>query len=265
MLAITSLLVVVSLSLLITRIATILLVHTGLSRESARFQARSAFTGVGFTTEESERVVNHPVRRRVLMALMLLGNAGIITAMSSLMLTFVDQPDDAMPVWMRLLLLVAGISLLWAVSMSQWVDVRLSRLIEQALARYTRLDVQDYASLLHLTDEYRVTELLVEAEDWIAGKTMREAQLRDEGINVLAIVRADGTFEGTVGKDTHLCAGDTLILYGHIETLAELDERRNDWRGDLEHRQSVAEHEREIQSTPPTPRSEQEEEPTPQQ
>jgi hypothetical protein len=64
-------------SILITRVASIALTHTGLSRESSKFQARSAFTGVGFTTTESEKVVNHPVRRRILLLLMILGNAGI--------------------------------------------------------------------------------------------------------------------------------------------------------------------------------------------
>lgn len=83
-----SLLLVVSISILITRVATVALTHTGLSREAARFQARSAFTGVGFTTQESEKVVNHPVRRRVVLGLMLVGNAGIVTAVSSLILTF---------------------------------------------------------------------------------------------------------------------------------------------------------------------------------
>jgi hypothetical protein len=159
MLAIASLFVVISLSLLVTRIATLLLVHTGLSRESARFQARSAFTGCGFTTSESERVVNHPVRRRVLMTLMLLGNAGIVTAVSSLMLTFVDQRDDGLGAGTKFLIVAVGIAVLWILGSSQWLDARLSHLIERLLARYTRLDVQDYASLLHLTDEYRVTEL----------------------------------------------------------------------------------------------------------
>ena len=37
-------------------------VATGTSSELARFQARSAFTGVGFTTSEAESVVLHPVR-----------------------------------------------------------------------------------------------------------------------------------------------------------------------------------------------------------
>jgi hypothetical protein len=47
MLAIISLLVVLTVSILITRIATVALTRIGLSREAACFQARSAFTGVG--------------------------------------------------------------------------------------------------------------------------------------------------------------------------------------------------------------------------
>lgn len=77
MVAAISLLVVVMVSILITRIATIMLTHTGLSQETARFQARSAISGTGFSTAEAERVVRHPMRRRIVMVLMLLGNAGI--------------------------------------------------------------------------------------------------------------------------------------------------------------------------------------------
>lgn len=52
MVPIISLLIVVTLSILVTRVASKALMHTGLSRESARFQARSAFTGAGFTTSD---------------------------------------------------------------------------------------------------------------------------------------------------------------------------------------------------------------------
>ena len=45
----------------LTRIATVALQLTGLSKANARFQARSAFTGVGYTTSEAEDTVNHPV------------------------------------------------------------------------------------------------------------------------------------------------------------------------------------------------------------
>ena len=50
MVAVLSLLIVVTLSLLVMRIAAMALMLTGLSRETAHFQTRSAFTGTGFTT-----------------------------------------------------------------------------------------------------------------------------------------------------------------------------------------------------------------------
>ena len=75
-------------SLLVTRIGAVALTLTGLSKDSARFQARSAYTGVGFTTSESEQVVNHPVRRRILGFLMLTGNIGIAVVIASMMATF---------------------------------------------------------------------------------------------------------------------------------------------------------------------------------
>ncbi|HUW03445.1 MAG TPA: hypothetical protein VMW08_13900, partial [Acidimicrobiales bacterium] len=79
MLALILVFVTVIFSLLVTRVATVMLTLTGMSRESARFQARSAFSGTGFTTTESESVVNHPVRRRIILSLILLGNAGIVS------------------------------------------------------------------------------------------------------------------------------------------------------------------------------------------
>ncbi len=69
--AIVSLLFVIAISMFITRLAAMALILTGMSHESAIFQARSALAGVGFTTKEAESVVNHPVRRRIIMLLML--------------------------------------------------------------------------------------------------------------------------------------------------------------------------------------------------
>lgn len=180
MIAIISLILIVMISVLVTRVATIALTHTGLSKEAARFQARSAFAGAGFTTNESEKVVNHPVRRRIVMALMLLGNAGIVAVVTSLILTFVHQGNSSsLPV--KIIVLAVGLSALWSLSMSPWIDRQLSSATDWALKRYTRLDVKDYASLMHLIGEYRLAELRVERGDWITGKTLAEAKMREEG------------------------------------------------------------------------------------
>lgn len=237
--AIISLLVILVLSLLVTRVATVALTHTGLSRESARFQARSAFSGVGFTTSEAERVVQHPVRRRILMLLMLLGNAGIVTAVASLMLTFVNTggPGDWLP---RILLLIAGLALLWMLATSRWVDQHLSRVISRALRRWTNLDVRDYAHLFRLVGEYGVTEIQVKSGDWMAGKPLSQLNLPDEGILVLGIQRADGTYTGAPTGRTPVHPDDTLILYGRSSLLAELDTRRAGLAGELAHHEAVA-------------------------
>lgn len=229
-----SLLLILILSVIVTRVSTMALMHTGLSKETAKFQARSAFTGAGFTTNESERIVTHPVRRRIIMGLMMIGNAGIVTAIASLMLTFVGE-QSALSIGMKVFLLVAGIVALWGLTMSRWVDQRLSGLIEWALGRYTHLDVQDYAALMHVADDYRVAELKVQAGDWIADKTLRGSGLRDEGMVILGIEKPDGSYSGAPGPETRIAADDRLVIYGRGEDLQRLDKRKQDPRGDLEH------------------------------
>lgn len=240
MLPILTLLIILTLSILVTRIATIALTHTGLSHEAARFQARSAFTGAGFTTAESERVVNHPVRRRIILTLMLLGNAGIVTVVASLILTFVNSSESS-SLTAKFVFLVAGLVVLWTVASSRWVDRRLSRLIDRALKRYGHLDVKDYASLMHLAGDYRLVELEVEPGDWLANKRLADTKLRDEGIIVLGIQRPGGAYLGAPKGRREIEPRDHLILYGRVAALEELDRRRRDWRGDREHQQAVAE------------------------
>ncbi len=241
MTSIISLFVILTVSVLITRIATVSLIHTGLSREFARFQARSAFTGVGFTTTEAEDIVNHPVRRRIVMVLMLLGNAGIVSVIASVLLTFLKPEKAAMSVPVRILTITGGLAVLWLLVMSSWVDKWLSRLISKALNKWTDLEIRDYANLLHLSGEYQVTEMEVQPQDWLADKTLGELSLRQEGIMVIGIQRSNGGYVGVPDGTTKIEEGDLLILYGREWNLAELDERIGGAIGDDAHHHAVRE------------------------
>ena len=106
-------LTVLGLSLFITRLATIALTYTGLSWEAARFQARFAFTGTGFTTSEAERVVDHPVRRRIIMLLMIARSAGVVSIIISLILSFGGYQSDLGRLY-RLLWIIGGVAVLLA-------------------------------------------------------------------------------------------------------------------------------------------------------
>ncbi|HEX4718197.1 MAG TPA: TrkA C-terminal domain-containing protein [Thermoleophilaceae bacterium] len=235
MVALVSVLIIVLLSLLITRVATVALSLTGMSRDSARFQARSALTGVGFTTSEAEDVVNHPVRRRIVGGLMLVGSAGLVTAVSSLILSFGGAHNQQRI--MRGFILVAGLAVLFALSRSEWVDRRLSVLIGKFL-RWRGYHVRDFSRLLALQGDWAVSELVVEQDDWIDGRTLAELKLRDEHIDVLGIHRPDGEYTGVPHGSDRVNAGDVLLLYSTEQRLAELDERKRGAAGDEAHREA---------------------------
>ena len=223
--AIISLLAVITVSLLVTRVATVILVASGMSGESARFQARSAFTGAGFTTNESEAVVAHPLRRRVVMTLMLLGNAGIVAAASGLILGFRGgATGDGI---LRVLLLLTGVIALVFASRNARVDRRLTAWIGAALRRWTDLPEKDSSALLELPEDRVVAELAIREGDWLAGRPLAELDLRHEGARILGVQRVGGTYDDALDGRSTAAPGDVLILYARRTVVADLDRRPN--------------------------------------
>ena len=230
----------------VTRVATVALTFTGLSREFARFQARSAWLGVGFTTREAEQIMEHPVRRRIIMLLMLGGNAGFVAAIASLMQVFIGGGGTSLSFTARLLGIFSTLLLLLLISMSKWVDYWMSRAIGWALKKWTHLEVWDFPSLLQLSSGYTVTELSVEAGDWLAGKPLSQLRLTDEGVQVLGIRRLDGNYIGAPTGKTYIRRGDTLIAYGRVEQIAELHNRQAGESGDMAHEMRVQQQQLEV-------------------
>ena len=134
--------------------------------------------------------------------------------------------------------------MLWGIASSHWVDRQLSKVIERMLSRYTRLEVRDYASLLHLAGEYKVSEMHVDPDSWLANQTLLNLKLRDEGLLILGVERVSGEFIGTPNGETRLEEGDNVIIYGRDSTIAELSQRHPGTKGDVEHFREVSKAER---------------------
>jgi hypothetical protein len=221
MAAVISLVVVVTLGLLVTRVATVALTLTGMSLEHARFQARSAFTGTGFTTTEAEAVVGHPARRRIAMALMLVSGAGVVSVVGTLVLSFAGVDSTAGGLRRTAVIVVSLAVLLW-LARSSVVDRYLRRVIERLLRSTTDLDVRDYAALLHLRGRWRVAQLPVKADDWVASLPLGRLRLPDEGVTVLGVERAGREWVGAPSDDLQLQAGDVVVLYGREAMLEDI-------------------------------------------
>lgn len=234
--------IIITFSVLVTKVATIALMHTGLSRQSAKFQARSAFTGVGYATQESENIVNHPVRRKIIMSLMLLGNAGIVSVIAGLLLTLLNEKDPHnLSIATRLGLLLSGIILLIFLFNSKMVNHWLSRLIHFALQRYTKLNITDYSGLLHLSGEYEISEIFVKENDWLAKKSLTELALPKEGLFILGINRKNGNYLGIPSHDSVICPGDTLVIYGRSSAIKRINLRKKGSHGNFERKLSEKE------------------------
>ena len=227
--------------MIVNRIAAMALMFTGLSREAARFQARSAFSGCGFTTTEAESIVNHPVRRKIVMILMLLGNIGVATVVATVIISISSATNST---WQSQLvtlgIFTAGIVALFFLFSSKLVGRYMNKLIAWALKRFSDLDVRDYVSLLNLSDGYSVSEMVVDGKHWMAEQRLKDLRLSDEGILILGIRHQDDAkFVGVPKANDQILAGDTLIVYGKLDQIRALDNRRCGASGDKQHRQAV--------------------------
>ena len=234
--AVLSVIAVVLISMLINRFATVALSLTGMSREEARFQARAAMSGVGLTTRSPEDIVAHPVRRRIVLWLMIVGGAGIVTAVASLVLSFRGAGGGSRLT--RAGILVGALFALWLLLRTRPVDRLLSRGIAWLLGK-SGFAGRDYATMLNLSGEYAVAELQVQEGDWLAGQSLRAMRLRDEGVVVVGVQRG-GVYIGAPGPDTVIEPCDTLVLYGCRTRIAELDRRQRDASGDAAHARASA-------------------------
>ena len=241
MIAVFSLLVTLALSVFVTRIGTVALSLTGMSREVARFQARSAYSGCGFTTREAEQAIAHPVRRQIVMTLMLFGHMGVATVAGTVVVSMMMTSQQQN--WSQTItVLASGLLILMILAQSKWVEAQLNRVIQWALQKWTYIDTRDYVSLLQLTTDFAVTELSVGPNDWLASKTLLELKLPNEGVLVLGVRRREGEYIGAPRADTEIKAFDSLVMYGPVERIKELDERKSGRSGDVAHLAAQAEH-----------------------
>lgn len=249
MIGILTLIFVIALSMLITKIAAIALMQTGMERDRARFQARSAFTGTGFTTSESEMVMQHPVRRKIILSLLLLGNAGLVTAVSSLILGF-SGPGTTLGRIEAFLFLVLGLFLLFLVTRSKRLDRILDKTINRFLAKHTDIRPKKFEKLLTVMKNFEIVEMDVEDNQWMIGQSLTQLRLTDEGILVLGVINKDEHYNGVPRGGYTVNADDRLVVYGHSDHIVSLSKREDKLQGREEHRKMKAKFEKERAEKP---------------
>lgn len=214
MVALVWLVIIAVAALLVVRLGTTALTLTGLAAHTAEFQAYSAFFGVGFTTRESEQVVNHPIRRRIVQHLILAGHIGLTSVIVPLVVTFVNIKTmrEGMT---QLGLIIAALGLLWFVIRTSFVEKLIERSIRFALRRTGALThALDHEVLLRLNAGHTVSEIVLEPGHPFIGHKLGDARLAERGIVVLGVARNDGTYVAAPRNEMVCQPSDVLTVYG---------------------------------------------------
>jgi len=203
---------VVSISILVVRIGAVAFQQTGLSEVASRFQALSVFTGCGFTTSESETIVNYPVRRKIAAVLMIIGNLGLVGVLSTLVVSFVATDGSTGAIVNQLLWLAVGLVMLWLLMCNKRLDTFMCGMIGNILRKTTTLGKRDYHRVLQIADGHSISEhFLTEAH--IADIT-NGTLLTGGSFKLLAVERLSGAVEVTDAAPENLTVGDKLLLMG---------------------------------------------------
>ncbi len=221
------LIIVICVIYIIVIMGGIALQLTGLEKSRAKFQALSAFSGTGFTTREAETVVNHPRRRKIIMTLMILGNAGLV----SLIATFASslRKTEAIDIPMNLAIIAGSIFLLYKIASQRSLATRLRRRLSRLVRRILHMQDMLMEEVLDQGDGYGVARILMGVESRIIGKDLRHSELSNHEIMVLSIERDHGNIPFPHASTT-INPGDRLICYGKLTNLTEffLSEEKTD-------------------------------------
>ncbi|MEP6019215.1 MAG: hypothetical protein ABJ251_12145 [Paracoccaceae bacterium] len=194
-----SLLIILAVSLIVVRIGGTALRLTGMSLDAARFQSISALTGTGFTTQEAETTMHHPVRRKVLIGLMFTGHLGVVSLASAVILGLSSTQDGAV-VWTILYMLLAVI-VICAVAMSDAFDRLVCGVISVALKRVGWFDDGQHLVLMELPDGTQMAEHTAQNDCTVDPSGL--------GLTVLQLNNIPQPSE-----EVRLQAGDRILCFG---------------------------------------------------
>lgn len=211
MIAALLLMVIFAFTFTIVRVASVAMRLTGMSEGQARFQSISALSGTGFTTSESEMIVNYPIRRKITVILMIVGNLGLVSFFSTFMISFLRTDAELPSILLQIIWMVIGVGGLFWFLTNKGIDEILCRVISRYLEKFTSLGKRRYDRLLQLGDGVSVVEHhLAFGED----KNVHALLAEHPDLSILALRSSKGETLIDVPEGQQLNHGDALILYG---------------------------------------------------
>ena len=222
--AVSLILAVAALYLFVIEAFSVAFKLTGLASKKVRFQVASLFTGSGFTTNESELIVDDERRRKIAIVCMYTGHVfsvvfmGLLTnvLISIATITNSNSPVPETKLWYYIVFYVSlGLFLFVLFLKIPPINRRFQSLLEKiAINTSSKKKNTNIITVLDLYGKNAIAEVVLNnIPEFAQEKTLYEMALTKKYfINVLSIKRGKRILEVT--KDTMFNKRDVLVIYG---------------------------------------------------
>jgi hypothetical protein len=213
------LLITILISFIVVRIGGFALQLTGMEPEVARFQALSAFSGTGFTTREAERAVGNRMRRRIVTILIILGNAGTVTVIATLVASFTQVGGYAW-FFIRLAIIIAGIFGLYQLIIRSNVGQRILDWLQRPVVNRILRAAPATEEIFHVEKDWAINLVLIRGSSKSIGLSVADITA-ERDIEILGINRA-GTYLTRPDREEKIVEGDRLLVYANRKAVKRI-------------------------------------------
>lgn len=207
---------------IVVEIFTVLFRLTGLREDKARFQAISCMTNSGFTTKESELILNSVARRHLARLMMIFGYLFAVTGVSILVNLFIRSSSDQIN-WMTMVYSSIFLMIILVITRSKWIVRSFDKLVERLARNKEKGAFCNYVRILEMFHDKLIAEVFVtHIPSEIVGKTLLEMNFRHTyKLNVLLIKRGNTIIDHVIASDK-IIQGDRVLIYGSKRNIMEL-------------------------------------------
>ncbi|MGV8907080.1 MAG: TrkA C-terminal domain-containing protein [Acetobacterium sp.] len=208
--------------LTVLEIFTVLFRLTGLREDKARFQAISCMTNSGFTTKESELIINSVARRKLARMMMVFGYLFAVTGVSILVNLFIRSSGTQIN-WWTMLYSTVFLIIMIIFTRSKWIIRKFDRLVEILAKNKPKGPLCNNVRILEMFHDKLIAEVFVTCVPHeIIGKTLIDVNFRHNyKLNVLLIKRGNITMDHVIATD-QIMQGDRVFIYGSRDKILEL-------------------------------------------
>lgn len=206
--------------LFLVEILCILFKLTGLQDYKARFQVISILTGTGYTSKESELIMQHKDRRRLAEWTMVLGYIGLATFIPFFM-TFISEFIITELSIKAIVILVIFFFLLILIIRNKRIISFIDRKVEGVIVMGKVKTNKHPWTLISRSHGFGVYSILIDRECKLLGKTLLELNLSESELILLNIDRGD-EFISFPTADFIMKEGDNIVIYGRVENIKRI-------------------------------------------